>query len=75
MAQRWHEAVWETIDLLRKHPRIGRERKDLKQPGIRSWRVKQFARWLVFYEVSGENLVLHRIRSGLMNLIQLEMQG
>ena len=36
VAQRWHEAVWQTLELLTAHPYLGRERKDLKQPGIRS---------------------------------------
>jgi len=36
VAQRWHEAVWQTLELLTAHPHLGRERKDLKQPGIRS---------------------------------------
>jgi plasmid stabilization system protein ParE len=75
VAQRWHEAVWQTIELLRVHPHLGRERKDLTQSGIRSWRVKPFPRWLVFYSLRNENLVAYRIRSGLMNLSRLEMQS
>lgn len=75
VARRWHEAAWETIELLKAHPQIGRERKDLTQPGIRSWRLKQFPRWLVFYGLRDEDLVIYRIRSGLMNLSQLEMRS
>ena len=41
-----------TIEFLEKHPFIGRERRDLKHHGIRSWRVKDFERWLIFYGVS-----------------------
>ena len=75
VAQRWHGAVWQTIELLKAHPKLGRERKDLRQPGIRSWRVKQFSRWLLFYAVEEENLIVYRVRSGLMDLIQLEMRS
>jgi|SRR5208282_5795964 plasmid stabilization system protein ParE len=74
VSQRWHDAVWHTIELLQAHPQLGRERNDLKQPGIRSWRVKYFTRWLIFYALREESLVLYRVRSGLMNLTRLEMQ-
>jgi plasmid stabilization system protein ParE len=37
VADRWHESLWKTIDFLAEHPFIGRERRDLKQAGIRSW--------------------------------------
>ena len=73
VSRRWHDAVWQTIELLQAQPQLGRERKDLKQPGIRSWRVKHFPRWLVFYALHGERLVLYRVRSGQMNLFCLEM--
>jgi plasmid stabilization system protein ParE len=74
VAQRWHSAVWGTIELLKTQPLIGRERKDLKQPGVRSWRVNHFARWLIFYETQDETLIVYRIRSGFMDLIQVEMR-
>ena len=68
VAQRWHSAVWETIGQLQTHPFIGRERKDLKQPGIRSWRVGGFARWLVFYRAGEVELEMFRVRHGMMDL-------
>lgn len=56
-------------------PLIGRERKDLKQTGIRSWRVNRFARWLIFYEAQNEKaLVIYRVRSGFMDLTQIKMR-
>ena len=75
VAQRWHDAVWQTIQLLQSSPQLGRERKDLQQPGIRSWRIKSFPRWLVFYSLRDEDLVVYRIRSGMMNLSRIEMQS
>jgi len=73
VAQQWHNALWQTIELLTTQPQIGRERKDLKQPGIRSWRVQNFTRWLIFYGVREPDLILYRVRSGLMNLRVLQM--
>jgi hypothetical protein len=42
----------------------------LKRKAIRSWRVKDFERWLI-YAVRGDVLVLHRVVSGNMNLLRL----
>ena len=53
VADRWHEAVWTTIQFLERHPALGRIRSDLDQPGVRSWRVSDFKRWLIFRVVSG----------------------
>jgi plasmid stabilization system protein ParE len=44
VAQRWHEAVWETAEGLPAHPLIGRKRNDLKPRDVRSWRVNHFGR-------------------------------
>ena len=48
VAKRWHDALWQTVQFLKTHPRIGRERQDLKRSGVRSWRVNHFTRWLIF---------------------------
>jgi plasmid stabilization system protein ParE len=75
VARGWHDAVWRTIELLKAHPEMGRVRKDLKQPGIRSWRVQHFTRWLIFYGVRAQDLMLYRVRSGMMNLLVLKMES
>jgi hypothetical protein len=37
--------------------------------GIRTWRVKKYPRWLIFYRINNHGgLVLLRVRSGTMNL-------
>lgn len=72
-AERWYEALWFTIEQLQKHPGLGRPRPDLKPDGIRSWRVKGFARWLVFYIEQSDALVFLRVRQGTMNLGVLKM--
>ena len=73
VAQHWHDSVWQTVERLKISPFIGRRRTDLKYAGIRSWRVEHFSRWLIFYGVREEALVLYRVRSGTMNLAALKM--
>jgi plasmid stabilization system protein ParE len=75
VAERWYQALLATIADLKRHPHLGRERPDLKPKGIRSWRVKRFPRWLIFYTLGQEGVVLLRVRYGRMNLIALQMQS
>ncbi len=76
VAESWYDALDETLLLLEKHPLIGRERKDLSPPGIRSWRVSRFPRWLIFYGVDQDkNVILYRVRQGTMNLAALKMES
>lgn len=71
-AVRWHACLNQTIGRLLRHPYIGRERRDLKPSGIRSWRVNHFKRWLIFYEVRENCLILLRVRYGMMDLSALK---
>ena len=73
VAERWYEAVCSAIEQLRRNPGLGRPRRDLKPQGIRSWRVKGFARWLLFYIERPDTLVFLRMRQGTMNLVVLDM--
>ena len=73
VAERWYEAVCASIDQVRSHPGLGRPRHDLKPKGIRSWRVKGFARWLLFYLDRPDAVVVLRLRQGTMNLVVLDM--
>ena len=73
IAERWHKSLWLTIASLKASPYIGRKRNDLKYPGIRSWRVEHFTRWLIFYGIRDDALVLYRVRSGTMNLSALRL--
>ncbi len=72
IAEAWRVALLETIEFLRTNPLVGRERRDLKHPGIRSWRVKQFPRWLIFYGLRDQVLLLHRVVYGTMDLTRIE---
>jgi plasmid stabilization system protein ParE len=76
VAERWYHNFLETIEELKRHPYLGRERLDLKPKGIRSWRMKRFPRWLVFYTVRDDGaLVFLRVRYGMMNLVKLKMES
>lgn len=73
VAERWYRSVFATVEQLRKNPGLGRRRRDLRPQGIRSWRVKGFARWLLFYLERPDALVFLRVRQGTMNLVLLDM--
>jgi plasmid stabilization system protein ParE len=75
VAERWYEALLVTVQLIEKNPLVGRERKDLSPAGIRSWRVHEFPRWLIFYAInSKKETVFYRVRSGTMNLVVMNME-
>ncbi len=65
---RFEENTLDLIQLLLRHPDMGRLRRDLKPEGIRSFRVRGFERYLLFYRVQGEDLVLLRLRFGGMDI-------
>jgi len=76
VAERWHDALLATIQFIKKNPYVGREREDLTPAGIRSWRMGEFPRWLIFYSVIDKGKVtFHRIRSGTMNLVVMKMES
>jgi plasmid stabilization system protein ParE len=75
VAAAWYSSLNETIGQLERHPYLGRQRKDLRPSSIRSWRLSQFPRWLIFYEVIDQDLILCRVRQGSMNLTVLRMKS
>jgi plasmid stabilization system protein ParE len=76
VAEKWYDALLATIEFIEKNPLVGRERKDLSPAGIRSWRVRGFPRWLIFYAVTAKRqVVVYRVRSGTMNLVVLKMRS
>ena len=76
VAEHWYQSLLATIADLKRHPYLGRKRRDLKPDGIRSWRLKEFPRWLIFYSVREDgSLVFLRVRYGMMNLPRLHMGG
>ncbi|HEV2436135.1 MAG TPA: type II toxin-antitoxin system RelE/ParE family toxin [Verrucomicrobiae bacterium] len=76
VAERWYEALLATIQFIKKNPCVGREREDLIPAGIRSWRVRDFPRWLIFYAVTDrKKVIFYRVRSGTMNLVVMKMES
>jgi plasmid stabilization system protein ParE len=57
-----------TVELLSNHPEAGRLRADLGSPSTRSWRVKGFRNYLIFYEVQNDWLRLLRVLHGYRDL-------
>jgi plasmid stabilization system protein ParE len=43
----------------------------LKPPGLRSWRVNGFEKWLVFYLTGETEVDIIRVRHGMMNLPEI----
>ena len=76
VAEKWYDALIVTVQFIEKNPFVGRERKDLSPAGIRSWRVRDFPRWLIFYAVTDKGKVIfYRVRSGTMNLVVMKMES
>lgn len=76
VAERWYDALLATVRFVETHPMVGRERKDLSPAGIRSWRVRGFPRWLIFYAVTPKKqVVFYRVRSGTMNLVVMKIES
>ncbi len=76
VAERWYDALLATIQFIEKNPYAGRERKDLSPAGIRSWRLRGFPRWLIFYAATPDSGVFfYRVRPGTMNLVVMKMES
>jgi len=67
-ARRWHSAVMETVQLLTRQPGFGHPRRDSKPTGLRSFRVRRFPRYLVFYIPGEDTVEFLRVKHGMMNL-------
>jgi plasmid stabilization system protein ParE len=68
LAARFEQNTYALIEQLMTQREIGRLRKDLNPEGVRSFRVRGFERYLLFYLLRGDELVLLRLRYGGMNL-------
>jgi plasmid stabilization system protein ParE len=65
---RFENRIAAAFERIVKHPEIGRRRKDLQQPGIRSFRVAGFESYLIFYQVRPKDIFFVRVLHGSMNL-------
>ena len=71
VSRQWETAVVRLVGQLQKFPELGRPRKDLHPPGIRTFLVNEFPNYLVFYRLVGNEIIFLRIRHGGMDLLAL----
>jgi toxin ParE1/3/4 len=62
-AARIHARIGTVINLLLSHPQIGRRTED---PTIRRVNASPYP-YLIFYEVTGDELIIHAVRHGARN--------
>lgn len=71
LSVRFENQICHLAELLLRHPELGRLRRDLKPDGIRSFGVPDFRNYLLFYQITGDDLVFLRLRYGGMDLPRL----
>ena len=78
------DAAWETFTELAETftelaemPYLSRERSDAapRWPGLRSWAIRGFPRFLIFYRPSADRIEIVRIVHGAQDLLELFEQG
>jgi toxin ParE1/3/4 len=62
------EAAYDTFEFLARNPGVGRQRSDLGFPEVRSWRIKRFRRYLVFYRPLSDRIQIWRVLHGVRDL-------
>jgi plasmid stabilization system protein ParE len=68
LSVRFENRIAAAFERIVRHPEIGRRRKDLRQPSIRSFRVAGFESYLIFYQVRMDDVFFIRVLHGSMNL-------
>ncbi|MEI8042421.1 MAG: type II toxin-antitoxin system RelE/ParE family toxin [Verrucomicrobiota bacterium] len=68
IASRWHDEVMAQVKQVESRPDLGRLRRDLVPPGIRSVIIRRYPRYLLFYRWSEETVEVLRIKHGMMDL-------
>lgn len=71
VACRWHEEAMTTVSRIEQLPDIGRVRRDLHPPGIRSLVLRRYPRYLLFYRWHDDTIEILRIKHGMMDLPRL----
>lgn len=67
-AERFLRAVYRSFDQLSLHPQLGRKRPEYQKPALRSWGVRGFEHYLIFYSVRPDDLFVYRIIHGSRDL-------
>jgi plasmid stabilization system protein ParE len=71
LSVRFEKCVVETFEQIVSHPEIGRRRKDLAHPEIRSLIIAGFENYIIFYQVRKEEIFFIRLVHGARNLPDL----
>jgi plasmid stabilization system protein ParE len=71
LSVRWEESVIRLVALLQKFPHLGRVRSELHPAGIRTFGLKEFPNFLVFYRVTANEIIFLRVRYGGMDLTKM----
>lgn len=70
-AERFLVAADETFHRLAANPTIGRPRHFQRKPGLRSWQVQGFEKYLVFYKPLQDGVEIKRVLHGARDLRRL----
>ena len=67
---RFLESLEETLTILLEHPEVGkpRESAEARVRGIRSWAVRDFTSYLIFYAVTADGIRIVRLLHGARDL-------
>jgi plasmid stabilization system protein ParE len=68
LVARWRQAVKQTRKLVTQFPEIGHLRADLPIEGIRTFYVKGFPNWLIFYHIAKDHIEFLRAKHAMMHL-------
>jgi plasmid stabilization system protein ParE len=71
VAIEWYNSLKKALAYIQDNPEIGRLRHDLPVDGIRSFNLRKYPNYLVFYRLEKNAIELLRIRHGMMNLPEL----
>lgn len=71
IAATWYEALKKALQQIQEAREIGRLRRDLPLPGIRTLNLRKYPRYLVFYRIEKGKIELLRVRHGMMSLPEL----
>jgi toxin ParE1/3/4 len=67
-AKAFLEAAYNAFEFLANNPNVGRQRRDLGFPEVRSWRIPGFRRYLIFYREMPDRIQIWRVLHGARDL-------
>lgn len=75
VASAWYEALKKALAQIQNTPEIGRQRRDLPVAGIRTFNLRKYPKYLIFYRIEKGKIELLRVRHGMMHLPDLFQGG